>query len=278
MSAPQQASIVVCSSKDTVPKNLNDRIVQLAKDAIAQKKRFTIALSGGSLASFLSTLRESCNGIDNQDQFFQSWHVILADERCVPEDDNDSNLGILKAEFLSQVPIPESQIYGINQTLLQQSASAHELAQDYETNVIRKVLQNGSTLQLDLAVLGFGPDGHTCSLFPDHTLLQEQTKLVAGIQDSPKPPPQRITLTFPVLNEYTKHVIFCGAGSSKGPILEKVFDSITNSDMGESSALYQATLSTPPPYPCAMVQPTANDTSVAWIVDKDAWSFYDSKE
>lgn len=59
-----------------------------------------------------------------------------------------------------------------------------------------------------------GPDGHTCSLFPNHKLLEEKTKWVMPICDSPKPPPERITLTYPVINN-ASNCIFAMAGEGK---------------------------------------------------------------
>mmetsp|Transcript_22982 Transcript_22982/g.46983 ORF Transcript_22982/g.46983 Transcript_22982/m.46983 type:complete len:134 (-) Transcript_22982:750-1151(-) len=121
---------------------------------------------------------------------------------------------------------------------------------------------------------GFGPDGHTCSLFPNHPLLLEENAFVASIDDSPKPPPSRITLTFPILNKLSRKVIICGAGSTKSAILTEVF--------GESSELvgfavsnvegakaYDATLNDPTPHPCGMVRPVRIG-SLVWVVDVDA--------
>ena len=76
-------------------------------------------------------------------------------------------------------------------SLVVQAASAYESA-------IRSLVPECA---LDVLLLGMGPDGHCCSLFPGHALLDDQQRLVAPIFDSPKPPPQRITMTFPLVNK-----------------------------------------------------------------------------
>jgi len=265
-----EPTLIVASSKQVLPKHLNAAILKIASEAIKARGVFTIALSGGSLASFLSDLEEAFDKI-NIDPLWHCWHVILADERCVLSTNPDSNLGALKPEFLSLVPIPENQIHGINESKLQESTE--NIAEDYEL-VVKQVLSLSGG-QLDLAVLGFGPDGHTCSLFPDHPLLKEKTKWVAPIENSPKPPPMRITLTFAVLNEHTRHVVFCGAGGSKAPILRDVFTSVGQPDPGYlvgDGSRHNVTIKTPPPYPCAMVRPNVpgDESSLIWVVDKDA--------
>ena len=69
-----------------------------------------------------------------------------------------------------------------------------------------------------------GPDGHTCSLFPNHSLLEEANLNVAPIIDSPKPPPSRITLTYKVIN-IARNCIFAISGAGKAD-MAKVIDSV----------------------------------------------------
>ena len=277
----QQASLIVAPSKEAVANCLNAAIVQVCVRALAARGTFTIALSGGSLPSFLSTVNDAFQAAGVQPQY-ERWHVILADERCVPLDHPDSNMKAIRENFLSKVSIPESQCHAIDETILK---STESVADAYQ-KVVEQVLKISGGL-LDLALLGFGPDGHTCSLFPGHALLSETTKSVAFLEDSPKPPPQRITLTLRVLNAQTRHVVFCGAGASKSDILQAVFSNIVavGAAAGAGAKTYRATLTQPPPYPCAMVAPPTTSTTtgstaaadlssdpaaLTWVVDADA--------
>jgi 6-phosphogluconolactonase len=279
-----EPELLVASSKAVLPTVLCNSIVTIASNAIKERNQFTIALSGGSLPKFLSILSQTFK--DRQiNPKWDCWYVFLADERCVSLEDDDSNLKSINANFLNDpdVHIPDNQIYGLDEKLLTElledttgnsdAERTNAIAIQYEISM-KEVLQ-----QLDLAVLGFGPDGHTCSLFPGHPLLLEEEKSsdnkkrwVESIIDSPKPPPRRITLTLSFLNEQTRHVILCGAGASKQPIINAVFEGKKYLDDpvvddNKTFQSYHPKMASPPPYPCSMVVPTE---SLIWIVDTDA--------
>ena len=281
-----RAKLVIVPTKGAISKTLSTLIIKSCQKALQSSSSssssiFTIALSGGSLPSFLKELSTAFDEA-NIDPQWEKWHVFLADERCVPSSHEDSNLGSIRKHFTSGVGIPPCQIYGIDESLL--SGSSEDIAESYQENVVNKLLEqkktHGGDGRIDCVLLGFGPDGHTCSLFPNHQLLKEQSLFVASIDDSPKPPPSRITLTLPFLNEYCRQIIFCGAGESKRPIIQAVFPNIIGNDgviIEENSTLgakvASMKLCDPAPYPCGMVRPKHDvdeDDSLIWLVDEAA--------
>ena len=120
------------------------------------------------------------------------------------------------------MPIPSESIHALDASLLD---DLDELADAYEKELIREFATRDAARfpVFDLILLGLGPDGHTCSLFPGHELLSEDDRWVAYITDSPKPPPRRLTLTYPVLN-HASRVAFVAAGAGKADTLHTVLD------------------------------------------------------
>ena len=113
-----------------------------------------------------------------------------------------------------------------------------ECAQDYQTKlqellteqdqVIHRIvrLDNPNSFlssHLIVILLGMGPDGHTASLFPNHSVLNVNKGLVTSVKDSPKPPPERVTLTLNTINQ-SKHKITVVTGESKSTIVKEVIE------------------------------------------------------
>ena len=190
----------------------------LASKAGKERHCFTVALSGGSLMKILSPPLVSsplANDINWSD-----WQVFWADERCVPLTSPESNYGLADRLLFSHINIPRDQIHAVDDTL-----GASEAAEAY-ASVMEEVFQPGAGRfpKFDLILLGIGEDGHTASLFPNHALLKETQRWVAPVFDAPKPPPERVTLTLPVINN-ARHVLFVAAGKGKQDILSEVLRS-----------------------------------------------------
>ncbi len=111
--------------------------------------------------------------------------------------------------LFKHVGIPRRQIHAADDTL-----APAEAARAYEFVLARVFSLWGRVPRFDLILLGIGEDGHTASLFPGHPQVRETRRWVVPVYDAPKPPPERITLTLPVIN-YARHVFFVALGESK---------------------------------------------------------------
>ncbi|KAJ8667300.1 hypothetical protein QAD02_008962 [Eretmocerus hayati] len=219
-----------------VVQRLAQIVERTANEAIEAEDVFKIGLSGGSMVKFLS------EGLPSIKTDWSKWRFFFCDERIVSFENPESTYGLYKASLIGKLPITEDQFIKIDPDL-----SAEDAARDY----IKKMsvyFPPDSIPRFDVLLLGMGPDGHTCSLFPNHRLLEETSLWVCPINDSPKPPPSRITLTFPVINN-ARACIFAATGAGKKEMVKRIVKDKEN-------------------LPAARVQPT--NGTLYWILDKDA--------
>ena len=236
--------------KLTTPQDLfqaaAEEVLRAATEAIAQRGRFTIALSGGSTPRNLYTLiAANASASLPWDQMFFFW----GDERHVPPNDPDSNYRMAKETLLSKVPIPPANIFPVPAD----NPDAAAAAQAYE-DTLRKffALAAGEFPRFDLILLGMGPDGHTASLFPETAALQEKSRLVVANWVE-KLSNSRITFTLPVLNA-ARCVAFLVSGADKAAVLHEVLE---GKAPGEK-------------YPSKLVRPI--EGKLIWFVDRAAAS------
>eukprot|EP01135_Chromosphaera_perkinsii_P006550 Nk52_evm22s539 gene=Nk52_evmTU22s539 len=212
-------SVRAYATKEELSSATASFIAEVSAKAIAERGRFTVAFAGGSLPKLVGS------GLIGDPKVASSiawdkWEVFFCDERCVPLEDNDSNYKLCKEEIFDKVnDIKDSKIYKYDPSLEPEQA-----AKDYEAKLKSVFKEESGFPSFDLLLLGFGPDGHMCSLFPGHPLLNEKSKWISAIVDSPKPPPQRITFTLPVVNA-ARNIAFVAAGQGKAEMLKTLIES-----------------------------------------------------
>jgi 6-phosphogluconolactonase len=188
-----------------------------AREAVAARGAFTVALSGGSTPKSLFLLLAS--DTYRAQLPWDRIHFFWGDERHVPPDDPESNYGMARDTLLSRAPVPPSNVHRI----AGEEEDAGAAAAAYE-RTLREFFRLGreERPRFDLVYLGLGPDGHTASLFPGTRALQEEERLVVANWVG-KFYANRITLTAPVLSA-ARSVVFLVAGPDKALPLKAVLE------------------------------------------------------
>ncbi len=206
MSKPE----IVIDSPAALARVFSARFAAEARTAIAARGQFSCALPGGSVAETFFPVLARAELPWAQVDFF--W----GDERAVGPDDPDSNYGLARRLLLDPVRADPRRVHRV----VGEGGDLEAAARAYEDEMARAL---GDPPRIDLVLLGLGPEGHVCSLFPGHPLLRDRARSVAVISDSPKPPPERITFTLLPL-ERAGTVCVAGFGESKATAIHEAVD------------------------------------------------------
>jgi 6-phosphogluconolactonase len=191
---------------DTVARKAAQFIAAAARDAVAARGRFTLAVSGGHTPWKMLRL------LATEDVPWKGVHLFQVDERVAPAGDKDRNLTHLKESLLGTVKLLPGQVHAMPVEDKDLVAAAARYAKELESIA-------GSPPVLDLVHLGLGPDGHTASLVPGDKALEVTAAAVT--QSGPYQGHLRMTLTYPVLDR-ARTVLWLISGTDKVPMFARL--------------------------------------------------------
>lgn len=197
--------LTACLDADTVAQRAAAHVERQLQRAYAERGVAHLALSGGTTPGRTYELLRATP------QALLGVEVWFADERCVGPEDPESNYLLAANTLLAGAGIAPERVHRMLGELGPEEG-ARSYAQELAQHVPGAV--NGPPV-LDLVLLGIGPDGHVASLFPGASTLDGgQDAVCLGVLDSPKPPPERITLSLAVLRA-ARECVLLATGASK---------------------------------------------------------------
>ena len=208
-----EREILTHSSDDALAAAVAGRLVAHLAAAQAAGRRPDVGLTGGTVAAKIhEAVVTASEGHDDVD-----WSRVgfwWGDERYVPADDAERNARQARQTMLDRLDVDPRRVHEMPASD-GPHASVDEAAQAYADEV--RAHGEGD---FEVLMLGVGPDGHVASLFPGSSQLDARDAIAVAVTDSPKPPPERITLTYEALNR-SREVWFVVSGEGKADAVAK---------------------------------------------------------
>lgn len=208
------AEVQISTDKHEVADKAAQLTFEILNQAVASRGQANWLLSGGTAP--MQAYHLLAKGyLDRLD-----WNkivVAIGDERCVPLDHPDANWPLIYEALLKVAGLPsEHQLRPASDETPERAAEA------YRRVLSDLAVDKAGIPHFDIAWLGMGEDGHTLSLFPGHPAMADSDQLVVPVHDSPKPPPDRISLTLKALTS-TDNCLIMALGDGKAEIIKQVF-------------------------------------------------------
>lgn len=187
-------------------------IVETLRIVLAKKHEAHIALTGGTVG--ILTLQVLPQAISESQLDITNVHFWWGDERFVESNSADRNYNQAMTAFSEQINIAPDKLHAFPSS---DNGLSLEAAKEQFIHHMKKVFGDVEPA-MDLTILGMGPDGHVASLFPG---MNHDAGLIVSVEDSPKPPPQRLSFSMALINR-SERIIFVVAGIDKAEAVEAV--------------------------------------------------------
>jgi 6-phosphogluconolactonase len=201
------SQVVRLPSVDAVAQRVAADVLALLREAQAAGRDPHAVLTGGSVSRTVHAAMAAADESPDWGRVDFWW----GDERYVAGDDEERNAGQAWEDLLARVPVAPERVHAMpaaDDHYLDVEAAAWAHAEE-----LSAAMQHSTAPWFDVLMLGIGPDGHCASLFPGRGELDSEA-VVLAVQDSPKPPPVRITMGMVSLRR-ARHVVFVATGEEK---------------------------------------------------------------
>jgi 6-phosphogluconolactonase len=209
-----------------------DRLIGAITAAIdARGTAFIVLTGGGTGVALLKHIGEHGAAID-----WSAVHLFWGDDRYVPEDDDERNDKQAREALLDHIDIPARNIHPMAASDGEFGPDLDAAALAYEHVLAANAPEGEPAPNFDVHLLGMGGEGHINSLFPHTAAVTEKTRLVVGVEDSPKPPPRRITLTLPAMTR-SREVWLVVSGAAKAEAVAAALSAAQAIDVPAAGAI-----------------------------------------
>ena len=211
--------VVVLPDARLLAETTASRLLLAIVDAQSIASPVHVALTGGTVG--IATLEAAGRSPLARAVDWSGVHVWWGDERFLPEGSADRNETQARAALLDHVPLPQSHIHAVPGP--EQAGSPEVAAAVYADELARYAEEGAATPRFAVLLLGVGPDGHVASLFPGLPGVNVRDRTVVGVEDSPKPPSQRVSLTVPAIGA-ARQVWLVAAGAEKASAISQALE------------------------------------------------------
>jgi len=189
--------VVVHRDKQLLADDAAARLVMAIVEAQSSRGQADIVLTGGSMGSALLVSLGHSPAKDAVD--WRHLNVWWSDERFLPAGDPERNETQSRQALLDAVPLEPSRVHPMPASDGPDGADIDAAAARYAAELAAAAPRGHDVPEFDVLMLGVGPDAHVASLFPEHPALYERDASTIGVRGAPKPPPVRVSMTFPSL-------------------------------------------------------------------------------